>query len=162
MYTSNEYRSSVAVDLNYIDQVIDSVEPTLVRAQQKIWDLSNSFNLNFSGFNCPVNGIWGFDGSFRLKDLTNVRSVQLLIYQNYELWFIAQETAVIEDHVQISTSCLCDGLVDNSDVFQIYLKMEPIDPLLPVTGTLDGSRETTAWGFDLRREVEAVEVLSDD
>lgn len=131
-----------------VDQVVTTTDPTLIDAERKLWDLLNDFDISTSSFAPKLDGVWNLNGTVTLKDLENVQKISICIFRNDALWFIAAERDVgLDPTLSMAFSCDIDAYASYSHVFDLRIALTKIVELDPISATISGLEEETAWGM---------------
>lgn len=145
------YRVSVAVDKEGIDQLVSGTSPVVINADRVLWDLHEDYDLDTEDFIVPIDGVYTFDCQIKLTNLSNVASVELAIYKRGtpdDYWFILdkKDTNSLTE-VQLSGATSFDFYKDER--YCLKLILTKVLPLVGCSCTIDGSDDYTAWGYNL-------------
>jgi hypothetical protein len=146
--------STWAVDLEGTDQDLEGTDWQLLIPEQVLWDLNETFgspdyDIDNSQFDVQVSGIYLHDTQLKFKDLVNVKSIDVGVFQVVDevssFWYRMGFTEVPlgAGEIQMNNAEQLNFLQD--EIYQLKVKLTPVDGLLPCSATLDGSEDFTAW-----------------
>jgi hypothetical protein len=151
--SATTFASSWAVDKDNVDQLVEVDTPAVITAERVLWDLIGDLDLITSKFFPPIDGIWNSNGTVAIKDCTNVARISLQIYRNDEPWFtVAQVVPTVELNF-VPFSCDVDAYNSSSHDFDLRIVLEKTNPIDPVSATISGSDEETAWGMTFLQQL---------
>jgi hypothetical protein len=138
------YRSSVAIDMNGVDQPIVGTEWVKVEGSRKIWDFNGDFSVEEHSFSPPVNGIYDHDFTISIKDVLNVSKVELALFESDEKWFkvASQVVTAGQTEVDLYSSLSMDGWL--GDKFDLRVKLYGT---ADASATIVGHDDETAYGW---------------
>lgn len=146
-----DYRVSVAIDKENIDQNVIGTDPVVITANRILWDLHNDYDLPTEDFIVPIDGVYFFDIQLKLKNLSNTATVELALYKRGtpdDYWFILDKKDVSsETEIQLSGATSFDFYKDERYVLKLILTK--ILPLVECSCVIDGLDDYTAWGVGL-------------
>lgn len=151
--SATTFASSWAVDKDNTDQTVDVATPVVVEANRILWDLIGDFDLTSEKFFPPIDGIWNANGTITVKDCVNVARISLQIWRNDEPWFTVAQTVAQSGLNFIPFSCDVDAYRSSDHDFDLRIQLDPIAPLDPVSATISGSDEETAWGMTFSQQL---------
>jgi hypothetical protein len=151
--SATTFASSWAVDKDNIDQTIEVATPVVVEANRILWDLVGDFDLTSEKFFPPIDGIWNANGTISVKDCVNVARISLQIWRSDALWFTVAQVVVHSGLNFIPFSCDVDAYKSEDHDFDLRIVLDPIAPLDPVSATISGSDEETAWGMSFLQQL---------
>jgi hypothetical protein len=141
------------VDKDNTDQFLDVATPILVVANRVLWDLLGDFDLTSEKFFPPIDGVWNANGTIAVKDCVNVARISLQIWRNDEPWFTVAQAVAHPGLNFIPFSCDVDAYKSEDHDFDLRILLDPIAPLDPVSATISGSDEETAWGMTFLQQL---------
>lgn len=147
------FASSLAVDKDNVDQLVEVDTPVVVQANRILWDLIGDFDLTTDKFFPPIDGVWNANGTIAVKDLTNVGIISLQIWRNDEPWFTVAQILANDAMNFIPFSCDVDAYNSSSHDFDLRIKLDKVDPGQPCSATISGSDEETAWGMTFLQQL---------
>ena len=146
-----QFRSSVAIDKNGINQYISEIDPVVVVGDRLLWDLNEDYDLSTEDLVVPLDGIYSFDIQLKVSNLSNVSSVELAIYKRGEpddYWFILEKKDVGSlSELQLNNTTSFDFYSEERYCLKIILTK--ILPLISCSCTIEGNDDYSAWGFNL-------------
>lgn len=138
--------ASFAVDMDNTDQEL-SAEVTKVIASRVLWDKTAVYRPDSGQFIPDRDGVFNINGTITVRDFVNVSRVSLDIYRNEEIWFTVYQRNIEGDlAVAMAFSCDADGYKSSEHYFDLRVRLDAIDSESPVSATVSGSDEETAWG----------------
>ena len=147
-----EFRCSVAIDKNSINQFIQGTNPIVVSADRILWDIGEDYDLAAEDFVVPADGVYYFDSQIRVTNLANVSSIELALYKRGEpddYWFILDKQAVGgQTEIQLNGATEFDFYKDERYALKVI--MYKTLPLVDCSCTISGDDDYTAWGYTLR------------
>lgn len=146
----NEYNSSLAIDLNNIDQNITDNTWIEIDNQRVIWDLNSDFDLENNEFNVPLNGIYFIDVQIRIKNISSTADIELAIFKRIEgepddYWFILDKKVTISGETQLTAGTSFNFYKDEKYVIKIKVSGTNVNAII------DGSDDYTAWGITFEK-----------
>jgi hypothetical protein len=151
--SSKTFASSWAADKNNVDQVIEEDSAVVANAERIIWDLIGDYDLLTSKFFPPIDGIWNANGTIAVKDCVNVARISIQVWRDDELWFTVAQVVPHSGLNFLPFSCDVDGYKSAEHDFDLRILLEKTNPLDPVSATVSGSDEETAWGMTFLQQL---------
>jgi hypothetical protein len=151
--SATTFASSWAVDKDNTDQLLDVATPILIEANRVLWDIIGDFDLTSEKFFPPIDGIWNANGTIAVKDCVNVARISLQIWRSDAPWFTVAQVVAHSGLNFIPFSCDVDGYKSEDHDFDLRIILDPIAPLDPVSATISGSDEETAWGMTFLQQL---------
>lgn len=151
--SATTFASSWAVDKDNVSHAIEVDTPVVVVAERTLWDIIGDFDLTTSKFFPPIDGIWNANGTIAVTDCTNVARISLQIWRNDEPWFTVAQVIPTSGLNFIPFSCDVDAYNSSSHDFDLRILLEKTNPLDPITATISGSDEETAWGMTFLQQL---------
>lgn len=146
-----DYRVSVAIDKEGIDQYASGTSAVTITADRILWDLHEDYDLENEAFVVPIDGVYFFDIQLRLTNLSNVSTIELALYKSGspdDYWFILDKKDVSSlSDIQLSGATSFDFY--KGDSYKVKLIMTKVLPLVECSCTIDGDDDFTAWGYSL-------------
>lgn len=147
-----EFRCSVAIDKNNINQFMQGTDPVIVSADRILWDIGEDYDLATEDFVVPADGVYSFDSQIRVTNLSNVSSIELALYkrgQPDDYWFILDKQAIgSQTEIHLNGATEFDFYKDERYALKVI--MYKTLPLINCSCTINGNDDYTAWGYTLR------------
>jgi hypothetical protein len=140
--------SSVAVDMNNLDQNISGTDAVHINHARVIWDLNVDFDTDTGEFVVPFDGVYSGEIGTQLKNLTNVAKASVVIYKGEDQWFILDEKFVPSGAATIYLTNTVRFDMYEDERFDIRVQLVGDGGGTP-SATINGDDDFTAWGFDL-------------
>tara|TARA_R110000868_G_scaffold86760_3_gene243229 strand:+ start:137 stop:823 length:687 start_codon:yes stop_codon:yes gene_type:complete len=150
---ANTFDSSIAMDLNGIDQVVTVDSPVVIAAQRKLWDALGDYDLPTNKFSPPIDGVWNANGTIAVNNQDNVAKIQIEIFRNDELWFTVAQVSPSTGSNFVTFSCDIDAYKSESHNFDLRIHLQKINEVDPCSITISGSVEETAWGMTFLQQL---------
>lgn len=146
-----DYRVSVAVDKEGVNQYVSGTNPATITADRILWDLHEDYDVDTDSFVVPIDGVYFFDSQIKVTNLSNVASVELALYKTGtpdDYWFILdkRDTSSLFE-VQLSGATSFDFYKNQE--YKLKIILTKVLPLVDCSCTIDGNDDHTAWGFSL-------------
>lgn len=151
--SATTFATSWAVDKDNTDQEINVATPVVIEANRILWDLIGDFDLTSEKFFPPIDGIWNSNGTIAVKDCVNVARISLQIWRSDEPWFTVAQVVAHSGLNFIPYSCDVDAYKSDDHDFDLRIVLDRIAPLDPVSATISGSDEETAWGMTFLQQL---------
>lgn len=147
-----EFRSSIAVDKNGINQQVSGTAATVVVADRVLWDLGEDYDVGGDHIDIPYDGIYSFDCQIKLTNITNCSFIELAIYKKLEngqdYWFILDRKPVgTATELQMNGATQFDFY--KGEQYDLRILLTKSLPLLECSCTISGDDDYTAWGLNL-------------
>lgn len=151
--SADQYRVSLAVDKNNIDQFVSGTDPVVVTADRILWDLHEDYDVETDDIVVPADGVYSFDCQIKLNNFSNLASVELAIFKRDQsgddYWFVLDKKSVSGlNEIQLSGSTEFDFYKDERYCLKLILYKTL--PLVGVSCSIEGNDDYTAWGYSLR------------
>lgn len=150
--STEQFRCSVAVDKDGIDQFISGTSPVVITSDRVLWDLNENYDITNDNFVVPIDGVYSFDCQVRISSFSNLAAVELAIFKRGspdDYWFIIDKKFVNSlSEIQLSGSTEFDFY--KHEEYCLKLILHKTLPLVPVSCTIEGNDDYTAWGYSLR------------
>ena len=149
-----DFYSSLAVDKDNIDQVIDEANNWVTISSNRIlWDVNNDYLSSTFDFKVPFDGIYSADGQIKLVEITNCSKIELALFKRGEFfddyWFILDEKPIVSGQTEtlLSYSTFFDFYEDEKFCLKIKLCGENS------SAKIVGEDDFTAWGYSFARNL---------
>jgi hypothetical protein len=153
LQSSITFGSTFAVDKDNLDQEVINNEPQVISGERRLWDLLGDFDLSSSKFIPAIDGIWNANGTIAVKNCVNVSNISLQIWRNDEPWFTVAQIVAQSGLNFLPFSCDVDAYKSEGHDFDLRIVLDPISALDPVSATISGSDEETAWGMSFLQQL---------
>lgn len=150
---ASTFASTLALDMDNLDQVIDTETETVILTSRKLWDVLGDFDLPTYKFIPPIDGVWNANGTITVYDPVNVKNVAIEIWRNDEPWFTVAQQAPSPGKTFLPFSCDIDAYASEGHNFDLRIHITKDEPLDPVSATISGSDEETAWGMTFLQQL---------
>lgn len=152
LLTQIDFRSSIAVDKDGVDQIVEGTDPVVIESNRILWDFNDDYDSISYDIVVPSDGIYSFDYQFQISSLVNVSSMELALFKRQEItddyWFILDKRYILtQTTVQMNGNTLFDFYKDERYTLKIILTKTV--PELDCSCTILGSDDYTAWGYNL-------------
>ena len=150
---ANTFASTLALDLDNVDQVVSTDTETVIAAGRKLWDILGDYDLTAQKFYPPIDGVWNANGTIAVKSPTNIKSVAIEIWRNDEPWFTVAQQAPSAGTTFLPFSCDIDAYASEDHDFDLRIHITKDQLLDPCEITISGSDEETAWGMTFLQQL---------
>lgn len=147
------FQSSYAVDKNNEDQVITDLEANVIVSERVLWDIIGDYDLGQSKFIAPIDGIWNHNGTIAIKNPSNVSKISVEIWRDDEIWFTVSQKSPTAGTTFLPFSADVDAYHSEAHTFDLRVRLEKINEVDPISATISGSDEETAWGMTFLQQL---------
>lgn len=158
--SSSKVMPSLAVDKGEddgTDQLIEGEGWVEITAHRKLWDANEDYDLENNNFDISRDGVYFFDGQFRIVDMVNCSSVEVAIFKREDpeddYWFIIDEAPNSSGKEKVHLSGATGFDFRSGESYCLKIKLTKTNVLLACSAKILGSDDYTAWGFNWIREL---------
>lgn len=149
------WESSTAIDKDGENQSLSGDGWHEFTASRKIWDLNSDYDIESNNFKAPFNGVFFFDGQFRVSNFANVDYVEIALFKRGEpddYWFIIDRKYVDgKPELAMSGSTYFDFYEDEE--FCLKIRLNKVLPLVGCSASISGDDDFTAWGYSFGHQL---------
>jgi len=151
------YQPSFAVDKDGVDQLIEDEEWAVISGPNVLWDTQSNYDISNDDFIVGVQGIYLFDGQFKITDMENVATIEIAIFKREDpeddYWFILNKRNVVASSGETQMSGMTSLDFRANEKYTVKIKVTKSHPMLSISAKISGSDDYTAWGYNFIRKL---------